>query len=154
VPDRSSRLTPADVACWVLKSSRAPAELAPDWAPGRAVELSRCVRRSYRLELMHAGQPCLLWVSGRDRPGVHAAGEVTGDVRETDDGPAVPVRWTLLPAPVRRADLQAHPGCRDAEVLRMPAGSNPSWLSAAQYAAVLGLVDGGWFPGTRRGGRT
>jgi hypothetical protein len=27
-------------------------------------------------------------------------------------------------------------------VLRMPAGSNPSWLSAGQYAAVLSLADG------------
>ena len=26
---------------------------------------------------------------------------------------------------------------QDAEVLRMPAGSNPSWLSRAQFDAVL-----------------
>jgi hypothetical protein len=42
-----------------------------------------------------------------------------------------------LPFPVARADLLADPAARDAEVLRMPAGSNPSWLSPEQYAAVL-----------------
>jgi hypothetical protein len=52
----------------------------------------------------------------------------------------VPVRLTLLPEPVPRAALLADPVTREAEVLRMPAGSNPSWLSPAQYAAVLDLA--------------
>jgi hypothetical protein len=139
-----SRLTAADVACWVIKSSRLPGEVAPDWVPGGTREFGRCVRRSYRLELMAPGQPCLLWVSGRDRPGVHALGTLAGDVRETAGGPEVPVRLTLLATPVPRAELLARPAGRDAEVLRMPAGSNPSWLSPLQYAAVLTLVsDGG-----------
>ena len=33
--------------------------------------------------------------------------------------------------------LLGDPRMRDAEVLRMPAGSNPSWLSRAQFDAVL-----------------
>jgi hypothetical protein len=41
---------------------------------------------------------------------------------------------------VPRGALLADPRARDAEVLRMPAGSNPSWLSADQYAAVLALT--------------
>jgi hypothetical protein len=53
------------------------------------------------------------------------------------DGPVVPVRLTLLPEPVPRADLLTDPRMRDAEVLRIPAGSNPSWLSREQFAAVL-----------------
>ncbi len=136
-----ARLSPGDVACWVLKSSRPPADLSPGWAAPAARRLDRCVRRSYRLGLMAAGQPCLLWLSGRDRPGVHALGEIAGDVDERTDGPAVPVRLTLLDAPIPRADLLADPRMRDAEVLRMPAGSNPSWLSAGQFAAVLDRVD-------------
>ena len=111
--------------------------MAPGWLPGQAVELDRCVRRSYRLELMAPGQPCLLWVSGRDRPGVHAVGELTGSPEESDGGPVVGVRWTRLAQPVDRADLLADPAVHEAEVLRMPAGSNPSWLSAGQYTAVL-----------------
>ena len=134
---RMSRLGPGDVACWVLKSTRPPEQIDPGWRVGAARELTRCVRRSYRLELVRPGRPCLLWVSGRTAPGVHALGEVTGAPEEQRDGPAVGVRLTRLPAPVARADLLADPAARDAEVLRMPAGSNPSWLSPAQYAAVL-----------------
>ncbi|WP_448623640.1 hypothetical protein [Geodermatophilus sp. URMC 64] len=124
-----ARLTPEDVACWVFKT-------ATPTPPG---ELTRCVRPSYRLGLMAAGQPCLLWRSGRDRPGVHALGVLTGGARDVDGdgGPVVPVRLTALAEPVLRADLLTDPAFRDAEVVRMPAGSNPSWLSAAQYAAVL-----------------
>jgi hypothetical protein len=132
-----ARLERGDVACWVLKSTRAPAEIDPGWAPGGRRDLVRCVRRSYRLELMAPGQPCLLWVSGRRRPGVHAVGELTAAPAGGDGGPEVAVRWTRLAEPVDRAELLADPDARDAEVLRMPAGSNPSWLSAAQYAAVL-----------------
>jgi hypothetical protein len=87
---------------------------------------------------MEAGQPCLLWLSGRHAPGVHALGALAGEVAEDGDGgPVVPVTLTLLADPVPRADLLLDPAARDAEVLRMPAGSNPSWLSARQYAAVL-----------------
>ncbi|SDX60567.1 hypothetical protein SAMN05661080_00550 [Modestobacter sp. DSM 44400] len=135
-----TKLTPADVACWVLKSSRPAAALVPAWAPGAEAALTRCVRRSYRLELMTPGQPCLLWVSGRDAPGVHALGALTGPVTDPPGGPEVPVRWRLLTDPVPRVELLADPVARKAEVLRMPAGSNPSWLSAPQYAAVLALA--------------
>ena len=134
-----ARLQPSDVAGWLLKSTRAPAEIDPGWAPGEERELTRCVRRSYRLELVSPGQPVLLWVSGRVQPGVHAVGTVSGPVRpdDGDDGPVLPVRLTSLPDPVDRGELLADPGFRTAEVLRMPAGSNPSWLSAAQLRAVL-----------------
>ncbi|WP_448612974.1 hypothetical protein [Modestobacter sp. URMC 112] len=132
-----TRLAAPDVACWVVKSSRPPAVLAPGWSPGGTVRLTRCLRPSYRLGLMRPGQPCLLWVSGRDSPGVHALGLLAGEVAEAGGGPEVPVAFTLLAEPVPRGELLADPAARDAEVLRMPAGSNPSWLSAGQYAAVL-----------------
>lgn len=131
------RLTPPDVACWVLKSSRTPAAIDTGWRPGAARSLTRCVRRSYRLSLLAPGQPCLLWVSGRHRPGVHALGIVEGPVEDDEGGAAVPVRLTLLPAPVLRSELLGDPRMREAEVLRMPAGSNPSWLSHEQFDAVL-----------------
>ena len=137
-----ARLTASDVACWVVKSSRVPTALVPGLSAGDTAGLSRCVRPSYRLTLMRAGQPCLLWVSGRDRPGVHALGRLTGEVVEGGGGPTVPVAFTLLDQPVPRAALLADPATRDAEVLRMPAGSNPSWLSVGQYAAVLELTGG------------
>jgi hypothetical protein len=135
-----SRLTADDVACWVVKTSAPPSHLAPGWSAGTDQVLDRCVRRSYRLTLITPGQPCLLWLSGRTDPGVHALGAVAGPVRETAGGPVVPVRFTLLEEPVPRTELLADPAFRDAEVLRMPAGSNPSWLTAAQHAAVLAHV--------------
>jgi hypothetical protein len=134
------RLTPDDVACWVLKTSLPPVEVAPDWRPGTEQVLTRCVRPSYRLTLMDAGQPCVLWLSGRLDPGVHALGVLAGPSGVDADGPVVPVRLTLLGEPVGRAELLADPDARDAEVLRMPAGSNPSWLSRSQFAAVLARV--------------
>ena len=145
-----TRLSPGAVACWVLKTARPPDELAPGWTAPASRLLDRCVRRSYRLDLMAAGQPCLLWLSGRDRPGVHALGEVTGTVEDRPAGPVVRLRLTLLAEPVSRADLIADPRMRSAEVVRMPAGSNPSWLSAEQFAAVLDRVGddglGRWAP--------
>jgi len=144
------RLSPGDVACWVLKSTRPPAELAPGWVAPASRLLSRCVHPSYRLDLMAAGQPCLLWLSGRERPGVHALGEVSGPVQHGPEGPVVHVRLTLLAEPVPRADLLADSRMRTAEVLRMPAGSNPSWLSAEQFTAVRDRLDrdrlGRWAP--------
>jgi hypothetical protein len=145
-----SRLQPGDVACWVIKSSLSPDAVAPGWLPGTPRELDRCLRRSYRLDLMQPGQPCLLWVSGREHPGVHALGELTGGPAESDGGPVVAVRLTRLAEPVDRRDLLTDPVVRDAEVLRMPAGSNPSWLSAAQYAALRAHLG----PVRRSGART
>jgi hypothetical protein len=144
-----------DVAGWLIKSTRAPAEIDPGWAPGAERELTRCVRRSYRLDLVSPGQPVVLWVSGRVAPGVHAVGTVTGPPREPDDcddddRPVLPVRLTRLEAPVERGELLHDPDFRDAEVLRMPAGSNPSWLTADQLGTVLGRaglpVLGPWAP--------
>lgn len=137
------RLTAADVACWVFKSSVAPHGLVAGWPPGATRTLTRCVRVSYRLQLMAPGQPCLLWLSGRTDPGVHAVGTLTAGPHVTDGGPVVPVELTLLHAPLPRAALLADPAVGDAEVLRMPAGSNPSWLSAEQFAAVRELLGTG-----------
>jgi hypothetical protein len=144
------RLAADDVACWVVKTSRPPAELLPGWRPGTEGRLTRCLRPSYRLDLMAAGQPGLLRLSGRDRPGVHALGSLAGPPCEDDDGPVVPVRLTLLSEPVDRAELLTDAVAREAEVLRMPAGSNPSWLSREQFDAVLARVPadrlGPWLP--------
>jgi hypothetical protein len=130
------RLGPGDVACWLVKTALPPERLAPGWAAGEERVLDRCVRPSYRLDLMAPGQPCVLWLSGRDRPGVHAVGTVAGEAADGPDGPAVPLRLRLLAAPLPREELVADPDFRDAEVLRMPAGSNPSWLSARQFAVL------------------
>ena len=135
-----TRLSPADVGCWVVKSSRLPEQIDPGWPAGAGRRLDRCLRRSYRLDLMRAGDACLLWVSGRTAPGVHAVGVLAGEPIDADGGPEVALDLTLLAEPVARAELLLDPVAAGAEVLRMPAGSNPSWLSAAQFAVVRARV--------------
>ncbi len=141
-PTVALRTGPDGWAAWLIKSTLAPADLVPGWAPGEQRDLTRCVRRTYRLDLVRPGQPVLLWVSGRVAPGVHAVGVVAAPVQDAagpaeDAGPALPVRLTRLATPVDRGELRHDPRFRDAEVLRMAAGSNPSWLTGAQLAAVL-----------------
>jgi hypothetical protein len=140
------RLTHGDVACWVLKTSLPPEDVVAGWRPGTEQILTRCVRPSYRLGLMAAGQAVLLWLSGRDKPGVHALGVLAGPVTTDADGPVVPVRLTRLAEPIDRVELLADPVARHAEVLRMPAGSNPSWLSRPQFDAVLARIRDGDAP--------
>ena len=103
------------------------------------------MRATYRLGLMAPGQVCLLWLSGRTCPGVHAVGtlvagpggEEPADTVDAPGGPVVTVRLRLLDDPVPRHELMAAPAFSAAEVARMPAGSNPSYLTAAQLAEVL-----------------
>jgi hypothetical protein len=130
------RLSEGEVAAWLLRTSLPPGELAAGWAPGGTWLLERCLRRSYRLDLMRAGQPCLLWLSGRDQPGVHAVGTLTGRPTARGGQPSVTVSLRRLERPIARADLRCSADFAGAEVLRMPAGSNPSYLTQAQLAAV------------------
>jgi hypothetical protein len=151
------RLREGDIAAWLIKTSVSPERLVEGWPPDTTQKLERCLRRSYRLDLMRPGHLALLWLSGPHRPGVHAVGTVTGPPttgrtgadrkdgpdkpRGGDDRPAVSLSLRLLPRPVSRATLLQSPSFADAEVLRMPAGSNPSYLTAAQLAAVRDLLD-------------
>ena len=137
------RLAAADVAAWLLKTSVHPTEIEPGWLPGHERTLERCVARSYRLSLMKSGQACVLWLSGRVSPGVHAIGQLIGEPSPaalSDVQPEVLVCLRLLAEPVARSELLAHPAFAGAEVLTMPAGSNPSYLNGPQLAAVLELA--------------
>ncbi len=119
------------MACWVLKAASDVPELtgAPAGAP---VHLHRCVHPTYRLGLVQPGQGVLLWRSGR-RAGVRAVGEVLSAPVEG----AVAVRLHPLARPVARADLLVDTRFRAAEVVRVPVGANPSYLTGAALAAVL-----------------
>jgi hypothetical protein len=141
----ASRLAASDVAAWLLKTSRSPALIEPGWSPGEERTLERCVRRTYRLGLMAPGQVCLLWLSGQTCPGVHAVGtlvagpggEEPADTIDAPGGPVVRVRLQLLQDPVPRSELMTLPAFAASEVARMPAGSNPSYLTTPQLAEVL-----------------
>ena len=139
-----ARLTAEDIACWVIKSQRPPRVIAPGWRPGAEERLTRCLRRSYRVELFQPGQRSLLWLSGRDEPGVHAIGSLVTKAHprpgETRAESEIEVALWLLSQPVPRADLLADHTLSSAEVLRMPAGSNPSYLTHPQFDALADLI--------------
>lgn len=140
------RLLAGDVACWLVKTATAPDELAPGWVPGTGAGLRRCLRPSYRLGLMAPGQRVLLWLSGARDPGVHAIGHLAAVPDAAPDAgrgaaPSVQVVLHRLQEPVTRADLRLDARFAGAEVLRMPAGSNPSHLTAAQLVAVVAHLD-------------
>lgn len=146
----SARLTMTDIACWVLKANPNTYDLRGNWEQGLNVR-GWILHKSYRVELMEPGQRCLLWLSGPDEPGIYALGKLT-DFASNDgqgDGPYwrdlakgkrlapwVPIDAVPLPTPVLRADLMQDAGFREAEFVRMAAGSNPSYLDPDQFKVV------------------
>jgi len=135
----SPALTADTLGAWLLKANPAGDAVEALARHGFEDVTTRCVRASYRTRLVTAGQPVLLWVSGRDLrhpAGIHAAGRTTGPVRDSREGPVMPVRLRPVTPHVPRAALLADARLAGAEVLRVAAGSNPSYLDAEQYAAL------------------
>lgn len=86
---------------------------------------------------MAAGQLVLLWVSGRDPrtpAGIYAQGHLVGGAAPdgSEGGLEVPLELRPLEPPVLRAELLGDPVLSGMEVLRMPAGSNPSYLTVEE----------------------
>jgi len=130
-------LTSDSLGAWLIKAS--PGEQSVDELVRRgfATTWSWCVRPTYRADLVAAGQPVLLWVSGDGRrvpAGIHAHGLTTGPVDE--DRLTMPVTLKPVDPPVPRSWLLGHPLLSRAEVVRMPAGSNPSYLTVEQLRAL------------------
>jgi hypothetical protein len=137
-------VTEATLGSWLIKCDpRANPDLFVTVGDGVARVTSRCVVRGYRADLMKAGDLVVLWVSGDGRAmarGIWGVGHVTGPVEETATEVFVPVDIPLVAAPLTDADLRAA-GVDDLEVQRMPAGSNPSWVSKEQLARIEPLLD-------------
>jgi hypothetical protein len=101
-----------------------------------------CVAPTYRRDLIGAHQPALLWVSGSGRagphPGLWAVGETTGPVEAAQS--TVDLRLRLLDDPLPRGVVAQVAGLQDLEVLRIPAGSNPSWVTDAELEVLTPLL--------------
>ena len=136
-------VTETTLGAWLIKCDpRANPTLLRPGPDGVARVTSRCVARGYRAELMKAGDRVFLWVSGDGRTlarGIWGVGHVTGGVEETVTEVFVPVDIPLVAAPLTDVDLRAV-GVHDLEVQRMPAGSNPSWVSNKQLARIERLL--------------
>lgn len=133
-------VTAGTLGAWLLKGDPSHDEVTTLLRTGFADLTTRCVRRSYRTDLVAAGQSVLYWVSGRhaDHPaGIHGRGEVLGPVvDDPEQGPVVPLRLHLVDPPVLRAELLDHPAVASLEVLRMPAGSKPSYVTVDQLTTL------------------
>jgi hypothetical protein len=131
-------LTPATLGAWLVKASGATPSTREHVHAGFAGVETWCVRPTYRTGLVAADQPVLLWVSGSEAglpAGIHAHGRTTGPAREG----VMPLVLAPLAEPLLRSELVAHPGLASLEVLRMPAGSNPSYVTPDQLDVLVGL---------------
>ena len=131
-------LTPATLGAWLVKASGAAPSTREHVRAGFADAVTWCVQPTYRTGLVAAGQPVLLWVSGSEAglpAGIHAHGRTTGPAR---DG-VMPVVLVPLDQPLLRSELVGHPDLAALEVLRMPAGSNPSYVTPEQLEVLVGM---------------
>ena len=132
-------ITERSLGAWLMKASPASLPVEELVRTGFADITSRCVRPTYRTDLIREDQPVLLWVSGNDPrhpAGIYACGRTTGPVDAAAPTPEMPVRLRAVEPAIQRKELLDHPTLSAIEVLRMPAGSNPSYLDALQYAAL------------------
>jgi hypothetical protein len=136
-------VTEDNLGCWLIKCDpRANMELLDTVSAGVTRVTSRCVVPGYRASMMKRGDRVVLWVSGDGREaarGIWGIGDVTGAVDATVVDLAVPVDIPLFESALTDAALRAA-GIDDLEVQRMPAGSNPSWVSRHQLGRIEPLL--------------
>lgn len=110
------------------------------------------LRPTYRTDLIERGQAVLFWISGDDDQhpaGIYAAGRTTGGawkdvaddrwVKEAERGTPklfMPVELGPVSPPVLRAEIMLHPVLSQIEVVKMAAGSNPSFLTREELSAL------------------
>lgn len=126
------------LGAWLVKASGGDPSTRAHLRNGFADMSTRCVQPTYRTDLVAAGQPVLLWVSGTEREhpaGIYARGRTTGPA----GAGLMPVVLAPLSDPLLRSELVGHPGLAGLEVLRMAAGSNPSFVTHEQLAVLVEL---------------
>ena len=150
-----------NLGAWLLKANPALWDLSGFLAAGENRITSWAVQPGYRSRLMAPGDRVLHWVSGDGRTGlargIWGNGQVVAPVEDwvdaepgfwRDDHARAAVRArvrvsvTFLDDPVTAAELRAR-GMTDLEVLRIPQGANPSWVSQAQLAILDELLPTG-----------
>ena len=157
------------LGAWLLKANPAVWDLRRFLADGEERITSWSVRRGYRSALMRPGDRVVFWLSGPGKDGltrgIWGLGHVVAEAEpwlDTDRGwwlddaaraalhARVEVDVALLEHPLPAAELRAA-GITDLEVQRVAQGSNPSWVSRAQLAALEPLLPDWPQPGTTDG---
>jgi len=152
VATNSPAVTAKTLGAWLIKGSLGVYPADTFIQTRLSTVTGWCLCKSYRTDLIKPGQPVLFWISGASKThpaGLYAqgqtAGRATADVADDEwvdpagrDQPKLimPVEWRPLAAPVLRSDLLQHPSLRQIEVLRMAAGSNPSFVTPADLVAL------------------
>ncbi len=145
-------MTDANLGAWLIKVNPKSSPVDEFLRTDFATVTTRCVQPTYRLDEVAPGQAVLFWISGDDKrhpAGLYAQGHTTGLPRPALDGPRLdlPVRLTNLDPPVLSRELLEHPRLSQLEVLKVPAGSNPSYLTRDQLDELRSLypqVTVGW----------
>ncbi|WP_232049932.1 EVE domain-containing protein [Actinoplanes sp. OR16] len=137
----------SDLGAWLLKGNADLGGLRERFEREPRVE-RWCVQRSYRLDLMSAGQPVLFWGSGSRRRGlpygIWGLGKLIGPALESSPGRwEVPLDLTIAPEEewLSREELRAHDELADLEVLRQPQAANPSYVTVRQFAVITALLE-------------
>jgi hypothetical protein len=147
-PVTERRVSLDDLGAWLIKGNADRVDLAGRFARDPIVR-SWCVQPSYRTRLMRDGQPVVFWASGgrsRLAYGVWGVGVLTGTPQQDPGGGGTwvpldlvvwePARW------VSRTEIRSDRRLADLEVFRQPQGSNPSYLTVAQFAALRDRCSG------------
>ena len=144
---RNEAVTESTLGAWLFKANSGRWDIVGAMSDGLATVESRCVARNHRTAMMRRGHRAILWVSGpssgRAPRGVWGLGWITGPAAADGDGQlVVPTDITLLGPTdrLRAGDLREIPALSAMEVLRVPAGSNPSWIDVGQLDALRDLL--------------
>ena len=139
----SRAVTASNLGAWLIKCDpRVNVEVLRPDDLGAVRITSRCVTRGYRSSMMKPGDRVVLWISGDGRlmsRGIWGVGHVVGSVNQSAAETSVPVDIPLLACPLTDVALRAA-HIDDLEVQRVPAASNPSWVSKEQWARVEKLL--------------
>ena len=147
-----------NLGAWLLKANPNLWDVSGFLTAGENRIRSWAVQPGYRSRLMTPGDRVLFWVSGDGRSGlargIWGDGEVIAPAEDwvdaerghwRDDSARAAVRARIqvniafLDEPVTAEELRAR-GLTDLEVLRIPQGANPSWVSRHQLAIVDELL--------------
>ena len=161
---KTPRITTANLGGWVLRCNPDVYDLPGDVEAGAEKVWSWRVAKSYRTEVMAAGQRAVLWLGGPATslrtPGVWGIGYVTGSAYLRADGDEASERWLdkeradrlewvidldidILPTPIAAGELKTMSELADMELFRAPQMSNPIYLSPEEMSALEAWV-GPW----------
>lgn len=155
----TKELTRSEIGAWLFKCNPLTWDIESALRDGRRIDRWR-VKETYRLNLISAGDPAVVWVTGSKgaipTPGIRAIGYTTGETLGADPhdgywlqprvGDADATYTGLLVWPIEtvaRDTIASILALDDLEIIRQAQMPNPSYLTPSQFRALVDLV-GPW----------